>query len=167
MSEFNNNPDLTPIEPEGSPSAQPIPPQQVMGQPVAPPPPPPPPPPYMEQMPHPQSTMAPYQQPPQNQPYQPYQPYQPPTADSKKPMAITSLILGIVSVIFCCFMYLSIPCGIIAIILGAIGLKSMSRGMAVAGIVLGIIGIALPLILILLAVIGILGESFGEFSNYY
>lgn len=60
-----------------------------------------------------------------------------------KGLSIAAMVLGIVSVVFCCVWYLSIPCAILAIIFGVIGKKRDGRGMAIAGLVLGIIAIAL------------------------
>ena len=60
-----------------------------------------------------------------------------------KGLSIAAMVLGIVSVVFCCVWYLSIPCSILAIIFGIIGKKRDGRGMAIAGLVLGIIAIAL------------------------
>ena len=44
---------------------------------------------------------------------------------------------------------LSIPCGIIALILGIIGLKSSKRGMSIAGIITGVIGMILSIVLVI------------------
>ena len=69
-----------------------------------------------------------------------------PTND-KKGFSIAALVLGIIALVICCIWYVSIPCGIIALILGIIGLKSSKRGMSIAGIVLGIIGIIIAIII--------------------
>lgn len=63
---------------------------------------------------------------------------------------IASMVLGIVALcLSCCFYYVSIPCAIIGIILGAAGLKKQAgRGMAIAGLVCSIISI-IPAIIII------------------
>lgn len=79
-----------------------------------------------------------------------------------KGMAIAAMVLGIVAIVLCCIWYISIPCGIIAIVLGILyNKKGTKSGMATAGIVCGIIGIVLVVIIFALAAIGIaaLGAS--------
>lgn len=66
-------------------------------------------------------------------------------------MAIASMILGILSIVFCCcYGWISIPLAIIGIILGAVCLSknTSGRGMAIAGIVTSIIALALLLVAI-------------------
>lgn len=67
----------------------------------------------------------------------------------KKGFAIAALVLGIVAIVLCCIWYVSIPCGIIALILGILGRKSSKKGMSTAGIVTGVIGMILCLVLYL------------------
>jgi hypothetical protein len=57
-------------------------------------------------------------------------------------------VLGIVSIIpGCCCGLVSVPTGIAAVVTGFIGLKSPNnKGMAVAGIVLGFIGLGITLL---------------------
>lgn len=69
-----------------------------------------------------------------------------PTND-KKGFSIAALVLGIIAIVLCCIWYVSIPCGIIALVLGIIGIKSSKRGMSIAGIVTGVIGIILCIVL--------------------
>lgn len=69
-----------------------------------------------------------------------------PTND-KKGFSIAALVLGIIALVLCCIWYVSIPCGIIALILGIIGLKSSKRGMSIAGIISGAIGIVLTAVI--------------------
>ncbi len=106
----------------------------------------------------------PYTQPqqPYNQPQQPYgqpqQPYgQPPQQygqpqygqpmgapkDASKGLAIASLVLGIVSFFIC-----GLPCSITGLILGGVSYskKKVNNGMAVTGMVLCIIGLAVTII---------------------
>ena len=68
------------------------------------------------------------------------------TTSERKGFNITSMILGIISVVSFCWWYLSIPAGIVAIIFSIAGKKDAGRGMGVAGLVLGIIGLVLCVI---------------------
>ncbi len=64
-------------------------------------------------------------------------------------LAVASMVLGIVSIVFsCCFVYISIPCGIVGLILGAISIatKKGGKGMAIAGIVCSIVSLAVTII---------------------
>lgn len=73
----------------------------------------------------------------------------------RKGFNITSLVLGIISVLCFCWWYVSIPTGIIAIIFSVAGKKDAGRGMGIAGMVLGIIGLVLCILIYILAVIGV------------
>lgn len=59
----------------------------------------------------------------------------------KKGFCIASLVLGIVALVFFCLWYISIPCGILAIIFGILGIKTVNKGMAIAGLITGCIGL--------------------------
>lgn len=159
----NNNPDLNFTQNEQSSQNPQIPPQQPGGQPFVPPHQQQTPPQYMEQNPRPNPTMAPYQPYPQQQPLFPQQP-----KDPKKGLAIASLVLGIVSLVFGCAFYLAIPCGIIAIILGAVSVKSTAKGMAIAGIILGSLGIVASVIFfIVLIASGVIEQYTNMYSSFY
>jgi Zn-finger nucleic acid-binding protein len=55
--------------------------------------------------------------------------------------AVTSLVLGILAcVVFCCWPF-SLSLGGLGAVFGALGLKSRSRGMAVAGLTLSLVGL--------------------------
>ena len=87
-----------------------------------------------------------YQQPVYQQPV-----YQQQPVDPGKGLGIAAMVLGIISLL--CFPYIL---GTLGIILGAVGLNKskavgMKNGMAVAGIVLGIIGIALWVLMLIFA----------------
>ena len=70
-------------------------------------------------------------------------------ANDKKGFSIAALVLGIIALVLCCIWYVSIPCCIIALILGIIGLKSSKRGMSIAGIITGVIGMILSIVLVI------------------
>ena len=78
-----------------------------------------------------------------------------------KNFSIASLVCGIVSIVTCCWWYISIPCGVVAIVLGN---KSINEKYSKTGRTLGIIGVSLVVALILIGFI--LGASvmFGVFS---
>ena len=79
-------------------------------------------------------------------------------------MAIAAMVLGIVSiaVMMLCLWYIAIPCGILGIVLGCVGLKSSAHGMALTGIICGSAG----LVLFLAFIFFVLVFSVGLF-NYY
>ena len=68
----------------------------------------------------------------------------------KKGFCIASMVLGIVALVFFCVWYISIPCGILAIIFGILGVKSMNKGMAIAGLVTGSIGLVISAFMIII-----------------
>ncbi len=85
-------------------------------------------------------------------------------AQSRPPsagMAIAAMVLGIVALVLFCFWYVSIPAAILAIVLGVVARKRVmegtggGRGMATAGMVCGVISIALALLIIILAAAGV------------
>ena len=61
----------------------------------------------------------------------------------RKGFCIASMVLGIVAIVCFCLWYIAIPCGILAIIFGILGVKSTNKGMAIAGIVCSSIGLIL------------------------
>ncbi len=78
----------------------------------------------------------------------------------RKGFNITSMILGIISIIGFCWWFVSIPTSIIAIIFSVAGKKDAGRGMGIAGMVLGIISLALWILLFVCAFAGI--AVFGD-----
>ena len=61
--------------------------------------------------------------------------------------AVTSLVLGIISVLGTCIPLIGLICGIPGIVFGALGRKSPSKGMATAGLVISIIGLILSILM--------------------
>lgn len=96
----------------------------------------------------------------------PYPAYPPPRRQNG--FGVASLVLGIVGIPLLLLCYLGVPCSILAIIFGALGMKLADRGaadnggMAKAGFILGLVGIGLLIAWIALFVI--LGVS-GALSN--
>lgn len=74
-----------------------------------------------------------------------------PGGSQSKGLAIASMVLGIIALVFFCFVYVSIPCGIIALILGGVSIatKKPGKGMAIAGLVCGILAIVIYVICLL------------------
>jgi hypothetical protein len=95
------------------------------------------------------------------------------------PMAIVSLICGILSVICHCVPIAGSIIGFIlsvaAIVLGIIEIKRIGRGessekgkgMCIAGIILGAVGIIVGIIWIVIISVGIFAGVFGDWISYY
>lgn len=62
---------------------------------------------------------------------------------NKSAMAIASLPLGIISIVFSFFWYISVPTSIIAIIFGTKTIKRLGSKIGKAGLVTGIVGISI------------------------
>ena len=81
--------------------------------------------------------------------------------NERKGFNITSMILGIISVVCFCWWYVSVPCAIIAIIFSVAGKKDAGKGMGTAGMILGIIALVLWALMLLGigSLIGLAGAS--------
>lgn len=86
--------------------------------------------------------------------------------NERKGFNITSMILGIISILSFCWWYVSIPSGIIAIIFSVAGKKDAGRGMGVAGLVCGIIGLVLCIALYVLAIMGLAALGSAGAAGY-
>ena len=62
---------------------------------------------------------------------------------NKSGMGIASLVLGIISVLTCLFWYMALPTGVLAIVFGAKSIKNTGSKLGKAGLILGIVGLAL------------------------
>ena len=99
--------------------------------------------------------------------------YSSPGASKPQGLAIGALVCGILSLVFFCFNILSIPLGIVAIILGVVAGGKARRGeaggegLAKTGMILGIAGIALSLLITVLAMAGMsfLGSKAEELQK--
>lgn len=82
--------------------------------------------------------------------------------------AIASMVCGILSLICCCFSLFSLVLGVAAVVLGIVCLsgKYEGKGMAVAGIITGGIGIFIWVIFILIGGSGMLMELMNEIAYY-
>lgn len=89
----------------------------------------------------------------------------------KKGFCIASLVLGIVALVFFCLWYISIPCGILAVIFGILGIKTINKGMAMAGLITGAIGLVIStLIVIALFMFGFaigMSDALDNIGNEY
>ncbi len=85
----------------------------------------------------------------------------------KKGFCIASMVLGIVCLVFFCVWYLSIPCGILAIIFGILGIKSTSKGMAIAGLITGSIGLVVSILIVIFIIIFGMAVGFSEVFDDY
>ncbi len=78
------------------------------------------------------------------------------SSDPNNTLALVSMILGIVAIVLMCVQgTISWVLAIAAIVLGAVSIKSESKNMAIAGLVTGIIVIALNAIIFILTLIGV------------
>lgn len=58
------------------------------------------------------------------------------------PMAISSLVLGIISIVTVLFWYISIVTGVLAIVFGAKTIRRTDTKMGKAGLITGIVGVS-------------------------
>lgn len=68
------------------------------------------------------------------------------TASTGSGYAITALILGLISIFAWCLPICGLPITVVGVVFGNLGLKTPSRGMAKAGLILSIIGLVLTVI---------------------
>ena len=99
--------------------------------------------------------------------------------DRPGPMAIIALICGIMSLLCPCIpvagTFIGFVLSIAAIVLGIIEIKKIGRsesslkgkGMAIAGIILGAVGIVFGIIWMIVIALGAFTGILGEWSNYY
>ncbi len=132
--------------------------------------------------PPPAAPQQPYYVQPPVPPQQTYVPYQPPvyvtppvySQTPAKPgngMAVASLVLGILSITFCCAWYISAVMAIVGLILGIVAKRKGSAGMATAGIILNVFGLLLAIVMIVFVVILVndpewMNEFLDEFYYY-
>lgn len=79
---------------------------------------------------------------------------------------IASMVLGIVALVCgCCLWYISLPCALVGLALGAVSLKGNrdGRGMAIAGVVCSIISLVPTIIIIITGTSLMAGASAGMF----
>lgn len=136
--------------------------------------------PYQAPQYQPQSYQAPnYQSQPYQQSQQPYQaqPYQAMPYEMQdlpkrsSGLAIASMVCGILSVVFCCGMWLSWILSVVAIVLGIVSISKRQggRGMAIAGIITAAFGLLLSIgFLVFAYAVGEAGNALGPgYYDYY
>ena len=69
---------------------------------------------------------------------------------------VAAFVCGLISILSCFFWYLTLPTGVLAIVFGAKGAKKTGSKLAKAGLILGIIGLALFVLLYAIMISGIL-----------
>ena len=84
-------------------------------------------------------------------------------------LSIAALVLGIVSIVLWCVWFISIPCSILALVFGIIGVKKPGKSMAIGGIVTGAIALAIWVILFVGAfMFGFIeGLTEEDYDNYH
>ena len=76
--------------------------------------------------------------------------------NNAKGFAISSMVLGIVSLVFLWAWYFAIPCAVLAIIFSIVAKKKAGKnGMTTAGFVTGIVSLSIAAVMIILITIGI------------
>lgn len=78
--------------------------------------------------------------------------------------AVASLVLGIVSYVVCCVGPIT---QILAVIFGIMGIKSSKKGLAIAGIILGALGIVSSIVIFILSFITGLASDGSEFNDIF
>lgn len=71
----------------------------------------------------------------------------------KSAAGVSSLVLGIISILSGLFYYISLPSGILAIVLGAVSTKKTGSKLGKSGLIVGIIGVSICLLLYISMVI--------------
>lgn len=89
--------------------------------------------------------------------------------EEKKGLSITAMILGIVSIVLCKMVFLSVPCAILAIVFGVIENKKHKNGFAKSGFILGIISIIFTIVLfaISMSITSSLFDTAKDATNKY
>ena len=72
--------------------------------------------------------------------------------NNKYVIHIISLVLGIVSIVTALFWYMTIPTGVIAIVLGVKSVKKFGSKLGKAGMITGIVGLSLFMFIYLLII---------------
>ena len=79
---------------------------------------------------------------------------------NKSSMGVAALTLGIISVVFAIFWYISLPTGILAIIFGQKAINKVGSKIGKAGLILGIVGLSLFAFIYLSFIAGILINNY-------
>lgn len=81
---------------------------------------------------------------------------------------ITSLVTGSIAFLIGWIFFLSIPIGAVAVVFGALGLKKTEgKGLAIAGLITGIVGLVFGLAILLITIIGATAGAPSTPSTFY
>jgi hypothetical protein len=96
-------------------------------------------------------------------------PYAPLTPEqrSARNMGIAGMVLGIVALVFCWLFFLSLPCGIVGLVLSIIAIRKGEKGMAIAGLICSALALLVCVIIILFTVIFVSTVSHGILNSVY
>jgi len=91
---------------------------------------------------------------------------------SSKPSGLTiaSLILGIASLVFCCFWYVTIATSVTGLILGVIGLRKTppeAQTMGKVGVILSAVALALSFIMMILLIVACVANPYFMEDLFY
>ena len=82
---------------------------------------------------------------------------------NKHGYAVASLVLGILSIVFCCCWYLGLILGVVGLVLAIVAKKNGNEeSICKAGLVLSIIGVAISAVFMILGIIGTKAISYEE-----
>ncbi len=94
-----------------------------------------------------------------------------PALKNKNTFAVIAMVSSIASLIFSCCCFLSIPCGVAALVFGILGLKSERRAMAIAGIVIGVVSIVISLVIFVSVIVALIlnnnASLYPSHSSHY
>ena len=76
---------------------------------------------------------------------------------------VVSLVLGIISIVTTFFWYISLPSGIIAMVLGTKSYKGYGKKVGLAGLITGIVGTALCVLIYISLIIIVIISNNGYF----
>ena len=74
---------------------------------------------------------------------------------------VASLVLGIISIVTILFWYMSIPTGIVSIVLGVNSYKRYDKKLGLAGMITGIVGVSICLLVYISVIILVVLENGG------
>lgn len=116
----------------------------------------------------PQAPAAPAYAPPPQQAAPGHAPqYGQPQLQPQKGLAIASLVLGIVSIVMCLVWYLSVPAGVVGVILGFVAKsRKQPKNFWLWGIILGFVGLALSIIITIIALV-VVTSMINEYGMQY
>ena len=81
-------------------------------------------------------------------------------------LSIAALVLGIVSLVSWCVWFISIPCAILALIFGILGIKKQGKGLALSGLITGAIALTIWAVVFTCAFISGIAEGISESKSY-